>query len=202
MELSSVLVLWYIGSCSAAADTWIQRGLSSQVEDGVAQEYWFSYDNEGESDFPHYVNQRLLFLPPFTLNTPYPWGGFYRLPCVSSGPVRSWDRARLDCKSKGATLLHVNDIAEQDWIRLKSSGKRLWLGCKVFDKSGKTGEWKWVHANETTGGCCEKSNCQTEAGFTKYALCIFKPCSILSPYAPPPRVSSSSYFLLICWAMF
>ena len=48
-----MLVLWYIGSCSAAADTWIQRGLSSQVEDGVAQEYWFSYDNEGESDFPH-----------------------------------------------------------------------------------------------------------------------------------------------------
>lgn len=63
--------------------------------------------------------------------------------------LTDWPHAANDCKSRGGTLVVVNDLAEQDFIisALKLfpfHGRGIWIG---YTDAEKEGTWKWVTGN-------------------------------------------------------
>lgn len=66
--------------------------------------------------------------------------------------LTDWPHAANDCKSRGGTLVVVNDLAEQDFIisALKLfpfHGRGIWIG---YTDAEKEGTWKWVTGETST----------------------------------------------------
>ncbi|XP_058260444.1 C-type lectin domain family 4 member E-like [Hemibagrus wyckioides] len=60
----------------------------------------------------------------------------------------SWNKARQECRSKGADLVIINSQEEQEFLSLTVPGE-AWIG---LSDSAEEGKWMWVdNTNMTTG---------------------------------------------------
>ncbi|KAF4071637.1 hypothetical protein AMELA_G00275570 [Ameiurus melas] len=63
---------------------------------------------------------------------------------------KNWTESREDCREKGADLVILNSIDEQEFIiNQLGKKKRAWIGLSDRDTEG---EWKWVDGTELKNG--------------------------------------------------
>uniref|UniRef100_A0A3B1JCW0 C-type lectin domain-containing protein n=1 Tax=Astyanax mexicanus TaxID=7994 RepID=A0A3B1JCW0_ASTMX len=79
--------------------------------------------------------------------TPYlaSWKKFGSSHYYISTEAKTWDKARQNCRERGADLVIINSREEQEFI--KRENKYVWIGLSDEEKEG---VWKWVDGSPLT----------------------------------------------------
>ncbi|KAF5897169.1 antigen like protein, partial [Clarias magur] len=77
------------------------------------------------------------------------WISFRSSIYYMSTQQRSWDESRQDCRQRGADLVIINSLEEQDFTEMLRRGKSAWIGLNDQDMDG---VWKWVDGTPLATG--------------------------------------------------
>ncbi|XP_029315360.1 CD209 antigen-like protein B [Cottoperca gobio] len=78
---------------------------------------------------------------------PAGWRKFSSACYLFSNEARSWDRAREDCRQRGADLVVINSDEEQTFLFGLLINQDTWIGLNDRDEEG---TWKWVDGTPLT----------------------------------------------------
>ncbi|XP_051972985.1 CD209 antigen-like protein A isoform X2 [Xyrauchen texanus] len=65
-----------------------------------------------------------------------------------SSEKKSWSKSRRYCTERGADLVIINNIEEQNFLK-KHSGEEIWIGLTDSENEG---TWKWVNGKTLNSG--------------------------------------------------
>ncbi|XP_049328349.1 C-type lectin domain family 4 member M-like [Astyanax mexicanus] len=83
--------------------------------------------------------------PKHTVNDLASWKKFGSSHYYISTEAKTWDKARQNCRERGADLVIINSKEEQEFI--KRENKYVWIGLSDADEEG---VWKWVDGSPLT----------------------------------------------------
>ncbi|KAM6955130.1 C-type lectin domain family 4 member E-like [Lycodopsis pacificus] len=78
---------------------------------------------------------------------PEGWMMFYSSCYLLSTRSGSWEESRKDCRDKGADLVIIDSLREQEFLSSIVVKDRTWIGLSDRDDEG---TWKWVDGTPLT----------------------------------------------------